>query len=749
MKRRLAAISVAALLLAMVLAGYWLLATQSGLQTSLKFIQKAVDGLQIGEADGRLYDGLILKNIRYTPAGGPQIQIGEIDGRWQLWSVLSGRLMVNQLHISKLQITLPEKKDEPVPDDREMFELALPVGLYIRSLRINDASLTSANADSQLLFDQLDASLRLSHDRLTISSFNLIRPDLAVTLVGDVQFSGDYRTNLNYGLNINHTEWGEVNATATLSGDLQRMTLRQQLGEPFASEQIIILTDLFSDPKWRLMVEGESWTLGQLIEGQAGHLKQFSVSGDGDFSSAQLMLETDITELHPELPPLHLKTRLNSDDLQTWLIDSRLRLNETSEVDVSGSIDISNADNPQFALTGRWQSLSWPMLRPGKIVDDSNGQISLIGTLQSYQLQLNSQSQVYDEAFSMLVSAVGDLQKISIRDMQLQHAAGEMQLEGDLQWAESLQYAITANWQDIQIPEVLSPKNLHIADGDLAISGDVNEFKAQLDSKIDFDNQRYQLRLRADSPQMQKANIKLDLQLPEGAAGFAGEVAMQNELAVNGRLTLRQFNPKVFAEDWPGLISGQAELSFKQTAESLREIELQDIALTGELRERQFQLNADAVMANESLTVPNFTLRAGSSEIQLSGQLQPEIAAKWQINSPNLSDFMPDLSGALTASGDLSGRPSALRLQAEINGENIAYTDIAIQRLQGKANIDLNGQRASDLSLSANNIQLADQTLDSMTILIDGQRDRHQLQANLQSAMLNLQITADGSLNEF
>ncbi|MDT8311569.1 MAG: hypothetical protein RQ732_09015, partial [Methylophaga sp.] len=279
MKRRLVAIISALLLSALVVAGYWLLATQSGLQTSIKFTQKAVDGLQIGKANGRLYDGLILKDIRYAPAAGPQIEIGEIDGRWQLWSILTGRFMVSQLHISKLQINLIDTKDEPVPDNQERFQLALPVGLHIRSLRISDARLTPTNGDSQLLFDRLDSALRLSHDRLTLSSFNLIRPDLAATLVGDVQFSGDYRTNLNYGLNINHPQWGAINATATISGDLQKMTLRQQLGEPFASEQIITMSNLLDDPKWRLLVEGESWTLGQLIDGQAGHLEKFSVSG--------------------------------------------------------------------------------------------------------------------------------------------------------------------------------------------------------------------------------------------------------------------------------------------------------------------------------------------------------------------------------------------------------------------------------------------------------------------------------------
>ena len=107
MKRRLIALVFAVVLLAVIAAGYWLLTTQSGLKTSLNIVQKAVSGLTIKEAKGRLYDGLVLRDIHYAPAEGPQIQIGEIDGQWQLWSIQSGRLMISQLHVSKLQISLP------------------------------------------------------------------------------------------------------------------------------------------------------------------------------------------------------------------------------------------------------------------------------------------------------------------------------------------------------------------------------------------------------------------------------------------------------------------------------------------------------------------------------------------------------------------------------------------------------------------------------------------------------------------
>ena len=150
---------------------------------------------------------------------------------------------------------------------------------------------------------------------------------------------------------------------------MQEMTLRQQLGEPLASEQVITLFNLLEAPEWHLMFSGESWDLKQLIDGQAGYVEAFNLTGQGDLTSAELMLETEINELHQELPSLKLTSHLNTDDLSNWLIDSRLRFDDAGKIDVSGTVDITNRDNPQLALTGRWQSLNWPVKQKQKLVD--------------------------------------------------------------------------------------------------------------------------------------------------------------------------------------------------------------------------------------------------------------------------------------------------------------------------------------------------------------------------------------------
>ncbi|MCX4189184.1 translocation/assembly module TamB domain-containing protein [Methylophaga sp. OBS3] len=749
MKRRLIAITLVSLLLLFIAAAYWLLATQSGLQTSLRFAQQAVPGLHIGNAQGRLYDGLLLESIQYAPEEGPKVEIAKIDGQWQLWSLLSSRFIVNQLHITKLHVTLPETEEDPSPvvEEQGMFELALPIGIHIRSLRIYDAKLTQPDTEI-VLFNRLDTSIRLSHDRLTISSFNLVRPDLAATLVGDLQLSGQYQTNLNYGLQINHADWGPVDVTATINGDLDKFTLRQQVGEPFASEQVVTVNNVLNDLKWQLMVVGESWMLEQLVPEQTGYLEAFDVSGHGDLKSAHIAFNSELNDLQPDLPSLLLSGNFNSDDLQNWLVDTNLTINENADLVVSGSVNIADNENPAFALTSRWEGISWPITDDEKIVEDAQGQIRLTGALKGYQITLNNQARVYDEQLSITSHANGDLGRLTIHEIQVQHAAGELTLDGDMQWQDELKYKLKANWHDLTIPEAISEVKLQILEGNLTLEGDDKQLNAALDSQVDFDEQRYQVRLRADSPQLQTADIKLDVLLPKGAVGFAGNVSMQNTPEANGRLTLRQFDPKLFVKNWPGNLSGQADFSFKQTAESLREIALKDLVLSGQLRERAFQLNADANMVNESVTLSRFDLKTGQSSVQLSGQLQPTLDAKWQLVSPNLNDFLPELTGTMEGSGNIAGELSAIRLKANLAGSDIHYEDMAINEVVVEANVDLSGQNQSGISITANNIHVAEQTIDNLALTLNGQRQQHQLQVDIESPILNLALLANGSLSD-
>src|SRR5690606_29782907 len=129
-----------------------------------------------------------------------------------------------------------------------------------------------------------------------VSSLRLNRDVFAFTLLGNVDLSEPYATNLNYGAKLNDPEWGLISATGTITGDLKQMTLRQQLGEPFASEQTLMVRNLLDDLDWRLNVESEVLPLARILKMDVGDITAINLDAKGSLESAKLELDFELQE---------------------------------------------------------------------------------------------------------------------------------------------------------------------------------------------------------------------------------------------------------------------------------------------------------------------------------------------------------------------------------------------------------------------------------------------------------------------
>ena len=116
------------------LAG-WLLATQSGLQHSLSWLQAASAGrLQVGQADGRWLGPLRLEEISWQDAAGTAVRAQQLQLEWQPAALGRGELRVDRLVLGRLDITTAPDDAGPVP---EPAQITLPLALSLPALHIS------------------------------------------------------------------------------------------------------------------------------------------------------------------------------------------------------------------------------------------------------------------------------------------------------------------------------------------------------------------------------------------------------------------------------------------------------------------------------------------------------------------------------------------------------------------------------------------------------------------------------------
>ena len=122
-----------------------LLATQSGQHKLIQWTDALLDELSIGQIEGNLSDGLVLKNLRFQTSG-VDTQVAEARLQLQLSCLWQADICIDDIRLQQPSIQidtalLPPSEDEPDTDNAPMKRIQLPIGIDIHQVAVHDLSL--------------------------------------------------------------------------------------------------------------------------------------------------------------------------------------------------------------------------------------------------------------------------------------------------------------------------------------------------------------------------------------------------------------------------------------------------------------------------------------------------------------------------------------------------------------------------------------------------------------------------------
>ena len=122
-----------------------LLATQGGQHKLIQWTDALLDELSIGQIEGNLSDGLVLKNLRFQ-TDGVDTQVAEARLQLQLSCLWRADICIDDIRLQKPSIQidtalLPPSEDKPDTDNAPMKRIQLPIGIDIHQVAIHDLSL--------------------------------------------------------------------------------------------------------------------------------------------------------------------------------------------------------------------------------------------------------------------------------------------------------------------------------------------------------------------------------------------------------------------------------------------------------------------------------------------------------------------------------------------------------------------------------------------------------------------------------
>lgn len=265
------------------IAGYWLLYSVSGLQSTVAAVNRWGGGtVQLTGVHGTLQD-LRVESILFKNEA-LELTLHDLRLNWSPTQLLHRRISINRLALESIRInqhTTETAPTAPQPPD----SLLLPFGLSIAAVTVGSIHFNAAiqeNAEPVISDLMLALDSDGTHHRLT--QLNFTTP--WATVESQAELAGNAPFDLSARIGIAAGAWGDIDTTVT--GNLMQLTI-QSVGQPSAANMTLQaqLQPFAENPLTQLHAILEQWNpadfladapqaklsvSAQLMQDQAGQL---------------------------------------------------------------------------------------------------------------------------------------------------------------------------------------------------------------------------------------------------------------------------------------------------------------------------------------------------------------------------------------------------------------------------------------------------------------------------------------------
>ena len=201
--------------------------------------------------------------------------------------------------------------------------------------------------------------------------------------------------------------------------------------------------------------------------------------------------------------------------------------------------------------------------------------------------------------------------------------------------------------------------------------------------------------------------------------------------------TLRDFDPGLVLEDWPGAVDATLASTGKTRADGGLDITVKADRLGGSLRERALDGHADVDIALPNQGGPRFegelAVGMGQSRVEAEGRVTDVLAVDANLSPLRLADFLPGASGSVRGSVRLTGARDAPNVDADVTGEGLAYGDYRAQSFTARGRLPWRGS-GGDLQLQARGVAAA-VAIDTLDLRARGAIENLQLEGDAQGEL--------------
>jgi translocation and assembly module TamB len=223
----------------------------------------------------------------------------------------------------------------------------------------------------------------------------------------------------------------------------------------------------------------------------------------------------------------------------------------------------------------------------------------------------------------------------------------------------------------------------------------------------------------------------LRVQTKQGGLNGRAEVFWKTKPSFAFTGQLQQFDPSYFFADFPGAINAETQFSVEKPADKDWQGRVQISNLGGNLRGRNLAGKADVRFEGVNLA-GSADIRIGSSKLVMEGRDGKVLDVVINADPLQLNDLHPSWQGRIQGRTQWRGTHQNPQLIADLSGSGVKIFDFQIDSFQLQVDTD----KAQQSRLTARNLRISDQDIETLDIKIDGHWRNATYQASIRAPSL-------------
>ncbi|ABR73742.1 DUF490 domain-containing protein [Actinobacillus succinogenes] len=180
---------------------------------------------------------------------------------------------------------------------------------------------------------------------------------------------------------------------------------------------------------------------------------------------------------------------------------------------------------------------------------------------------------------------------------------------------------------------------------------------------------------------------KLQLNALEGSLNMKGNAGWKEGVTWQSAVDLSKINIGAYVKSFPAVLSGKLTSDGRVSGENWL-INVPELDINGVVSKRPLVLKGKLTAnQNELLNLSDLRLVYGENNITAKGVLSEKSDFRLDINAPDLSGLLPELSASLKGKIALTGQITAPDLDMDLTGRQIRFQDLHLANLNAKSKI--------------------------------------------------------------